>query len=127
MTISTGRRPNRSDKVIQSNVHTMSLSQCNQTVLDFNKDRNIRAFRDGISKSQYCVYGPNSSVESCGILSGGSLQIYPSNTSLPNIIGLISLGFGDVCTEKRPEILTRISHFVPWIESQVWPFDRSNN
>lgn len=103
----------------------MPLSQCNKTILEFNKRRNRREFRNGISRSQYCVYDPSSTSDSCGILGGGALQIFPPNASLPNIVGLISIAVGNNCDDKHPEILTRIAYYIPWIETNIWPFDRS--
>lgn len=104
----------------------MPLIQCNQTILDFNKNKHIRALRDGVRRSQYCVYDPNSTQQSCGLTSGAPLQIFPfANATLPNIIGILSFTAGNKCDNKHPEILTRIAHYTPWIEANVWPFDRS--
>lgn len=94
----------------------MPLSQCNETYSNYDEGR-------GISKSQYCAY---STEGSCRLLYGGALQIFPSGSSLPNIVGITSFEFGNnVCTEKRPGVLTRIAYYIPWIEENVWPFDRS--
>ncbi|KAJ8961847.1 hypothetical protein NQ318_021464 [Aromia moschata] len=59
--------------------------------------------------------------------SGGPLQLYhPSsvqNSTLPfyTVVGITS--FGRACTVDvdNPGIYTRVSAYVPWIESVVWP------
>lgn len=104
----------------------MPLTQCNKTYLlaylDYN---NQTAVRSGISKSQYCAYDPNYTEGSCGFINGAPLQIFLPNSSLPNIVGLASMKAGNSCSETQPEILTRIAYYIPWIEANVWPFDRS--
>lgn len=101
----------------------MPLSQCNEIYLDFNKDRNLHPFRDGLSRGQYCVYHPTKG--SCALVGGAPPLNFPPNASLPDVIGLISLEVGNKCTDTRPEIFTRVAYYIPWIESHVWPFDRS--
>lgn len=103
----------------------MPLSQCNEAYLDYNKDRNLDTLRDGISESQYCAYDLNFTKESCGISSGGALLTFPPNSLLPNIIGISSFATQDYCSDKHPEVFTRVAHYIPWIEPIVWPFDRS--
>lgn len=103
----------------------MPLPQCNKTYLEYNKDQNLKYLRKGISKSQYCAYDPSFPEESCGILSGAPLQVIPLNSSLPNIVGILSFGARIHCGDKKPEVFTRIAHFIPWLEAIVWPFDRS--
>lgn len=105
----------------------MPLEQCNKTYLDYNKNKRLRYLRKGISRGQYCAFDPNYMGKNCGILSGASLQIIPSNSSLPNIIGILSFGARVHCSDKQPEIFTRIAYYIPWIETIVWPFDRSIN
>lgn len=102
----------------------MPLSQCNKTYLDCDKLSQLSTFHNGISTSQYCAYDPNSTEDSSRFLGGAPLQIFPENASLPNIIGIFSIGVKNGCGGKYPDIFTRISHFVPWIEAHVWPSDR---
>lgn len=119
------RKENKTEELLRINLRTLPLSQCNETYLEFYKKTNQIAIRDGISKSQYCAYDPDSTKESCRLTSGAPLQIYPLNSLLPNVVGIISFGVGSVCSDKHPEVLTRIAHYIPWIEANVWPFDRS--
>lgn len=99
----------------------MPLEQCNKTYLAYNKQRNRREYRNGISRSQFCAHNPNSPGSSGSILNGGSVQFTPPNASLPNVVGLISIR-----AVGLPEVLTKVAYYMPWIEANVWPFDRSN-
>lgn len=55
--------------------------------------------------------------------SGGPLQIFTTENPyycMHHVIGITS--FGKACGFKHsPAIYTRVSAFVPWIESIVWP------
>lgn len=98
----------------------MPLSQCSKAYSDCDKLSNLPIFRDGISKSQYCAFVANSTEDSPLILGGGSLQIFLPNEPLPNIIGVFSTRVKNGCGGKYPDIFTRISHYIPWIEENVW-------
>lgn len=122
----SGRHTVRSESMLKSELQAMPLVQCNTTITDFNKDKILPALRHGISKSQFCAYDPNDVGQSCRILSGGALQVFQASKSLlPKIVGVTSFGFGGGCGSTQPGIFTRVANFVPWIESHVWPFDRS--
>lgn len=112
--------------MLREEFRPMPLFECNKTVLDYNKKRRLRLYQHGIGRSQLCAYHSNDEMgQNCGILSGGALQMFPSDSLLPTIIGITSFGIGDSCNSKQPAIFTRIAHFIPWIEANVWPFDRS--
>lgn len=115
----------RSADILKSNLQTMPLSQCNTTVMDYNKYGSSRIFQNGISKSQLCAYDPNDMRQNCRILSGGAFKIFPSISSFPQIVGITSFGFGGGCGIKQPAIFTRVANYIPWIEAIVWPFERS--
>lgn len=122
----SGRHTVRSENMIKSNLLAMPLAQCNSTINELNRDKPLAPLRHGIRKSQFCAYDSTNLGQSCRTLSGGALQIFPaSNSLLPKIVGVTSFGFGGGCSSKQPGIFTRVAHFVPWIESIVWPFDRS--
>lgn len=113
----SARHTDRSASMLKSNLRAMPLLQCNTTILP--------ALPHGIGRSQFCAYDPNDLTQSCRILSGGALQTYPSMALLSKIVGITSFGFGGGCNSKQPGIFTRVAHYVPWIEANVWPFDRS--
>lgn len=54
--------------------------------------------------------------------SGGPLQVTSNeNKCIYKIVGITS--FGKFCGERNaPGVYTRVSSFVPWIESIVWPW-----
>ncbi|RZF45072.1 hypothetical protein LSTR_LSTR002033 [Laodelphax striatellus] len=59
--------------------------------------------------------------DTCRGDSGGPLQIRRTTPyCMYSIIGVTSIGRGK-CGTKQPGVYTRVSHYLPWIESQVWP------
>lgn len=99
----------------------MPLSQCNATLLEFNREKDLQALRNGISDSQYCAYDPNGEKDSCDGDSGGPLQIIDSD-STTKVVGVVSFGFG-ACGTRTPSVYTRVAAYTNWIESIVWPND----
>lgn len=58
--------------------------------------------------------------DTCQGDSGGPLQILlKSPYCMYSLIGVTS--FGKDCGSYSPGVYTRVSHFIPWIESIVWP------
>lgn len=130
LTLFLVRHTERSEPMLKADLRTIPLAECNRTILEYNKDRNLPILKHGVSKSQFCAYDPHDMGHRCQILGGGALQTFPSNAILPNIIGIASfefssLGFGGGCSSRQPGIFTRVANYVPWIESNVWPFHRS--
>lgn len=125
------RHTNPNEDMLKADLQTMPLLECNKTILDYNKGRNLTILKHGVGKSQLCAYDPNEKGQRCRILSGGALQTFTPDSELPKIVGITSFeftsfGFGDRCSSKYPGIFTRIANYIPWIESNVWPFHRSN-
>lgn len=100
------------------NVNTIPLSECNATMIDFNRVTNFGALRNGIIESQYCTTeGRNGPCLGDG---GGPLQYFPTaNSTLATVVGIVSLGIG--CGNENPSIYTRVAFYIDWIESNVWP------
>lgn len=124
------RHTERSEDMLRVELRTMPSLECNKTISDNNQYRNSPSLKHGVSKSQYCANDSHNMVQRCQILSGGALQIFPSDSILPRIVGVISFEFSLVglsggCNAKFPGIFARIANYVPWIESHVWPFYRS--
>ncbi|KAF2897065.1 hypothetical protein ILUMI_09110 [Ignelater luminosus] len=83
-----------------------------------------RSLPNGIDdNTQICAGGINESKDTCQGDSGGPLQIKnPSNSKQYYVIGVTSFGKG--CgIQNIPGVYTRVSNYVPWIESLVWPTD----
>lgn len=104
---------------MKANITTVPLSQCNETVLEYNKLPDNPAFRTGISETQYCAYDPLGQKDSCQGDSGGPLQIYPYGTPVSKVVGVVS--FGVSCGSSFPGIYTRVASYIDWIEQHVWP------
>lgn len=102
---------------------TIPLSECNKTYWDLSRNNVWDAYHDGISKSQYCAYDPRS--HGTEHWYGAPLQILPTNSTPPYVIGLFLRGVVLGSSKEFPEVLTRIAYYIPWIEAHVWPFDRS--
>lgn len=71
-----------------------------------------------IDDGQCCAYDSFGRNESCMENSGGPLQ-YFSDHQPPEIVGILSFGLN--CSTTLPSVYTRISYYLDWIESIVWP------
>lgn len=97
----------------------MPLPECNKIFATFNERANLKAFRDGLSESQYCTNDPNGSGDSCEGDSGGPIQIVQKYSTVATIVAVVS--FGGTCGSSLPSINTRVAYYLDWIESLVWP------
>lgn len=97
----------------------MPLGECNKIFATFNKQANLKAFRDGLSESQYCTHDPNGSGDTCEGDSGGPIQLVQQYSSVAKIVAVVS--FGSACGSTLPSINTRVAYYLDWIESLVWP------
>ncbi|GJQ81839.1 hypothetical protein Trydic_g9868 [Trypoxylus dichotomus] len=97
-------------------VSPYDLNKCNETYFDSSKSRKILP-------TQLCALSLNETrQDACQGDSGGPIQIgnRQSNDKTPFIlVGITS--FGRSCATPTPSVYTRISEFVGWIESKVWP------
>ncbi|XP_077284774.1 serine protease snk-like [Arctopsyche grandis] len=91
-----------------------------KTCVDFYKDRS-RKLPDGIIDGQLCAADLGGGKDTCQGDSGGPIQIRDPEVSCAyQLIGITS--FGVACGGKNsPAVYTRISYYVDWIESIVWP------
>ncbi|CAH2987898.1 unnamed protein product [Chilo suppressalis] len=91
-------------------------SQCDQLLLS-SRNRHWAGFRD----TQMCAGELRGGKDTCQGDSGSPLQVTSrDNQCIFNIIGITS--FGRKCAESgMPAIYTRVSSYVDWIESVVWP------
>ncbi|XP_049535781.1 serine protease snake-like [Anopheles darlingi] len=83
--------------------------------------RSNRHIRLGIMDSQICVGDQAGGKDTCQGDSGGPLQITRGeNQCTFYIVGLTS--FGQACGSAVPAIYTKVSAYLDWIESVVWPY-----
>ncbi|XP_031639695.1 serine protease persephone-like, partial [Contarinia nasturtii] len=114
-----------SNKLLKTNLTTVPLSECNSTLLEWNKEYNSPSFENGISEGQYCANDPEGRRDSCHGDSGGPLQYFPNtNSSRATIVGIVS--FGVNCATTLPSVYTRVAYYIDWIESIVWPPEQNN-
>lgn len=79
----------------------------------------------GVRPSMICAGDPRGGWrrDTCQGDSGGPLQIiHPANLCLFQLIGITSFGEGCAFLET-PGVYTRVSHYLNWIEENVWPDD----
>ncbi|XP_046997816.1 serine protease snake-like isoform X1 [Schistocerca americana] len=81
----------------------------------------ISSLPRGIAPSMMCAGVLSGGKDTCQGDSGGPIQISSNrNHCVYYVIGVTS--FGKYCAGKNsPGVYTRVSYFVPWIESIVWP------
>lgn len=108
-----------SNELLKIELNTLPLFECNKTLLEYNRARNLASFRGGIEKSQYCAHDPNGRRDSCQGDSGGPLQTIRSYSNPSKVVAVVSFGIG--CGQGKPGIYTRVAHYIEWIGSQVWP------
>lgn len=83
------------------------------------------AVPSGVRPSMICAGDPRGgwSKDTCQGDSGGPLQIiHPANLCLFQVIGITSFGEGCAFVDT-PGVYTRVSHYLNWIEENVWPDD----
>lgn len=78
-----------------------------------------RKLSSGIIETQFCAGSRTENSDTCQGDSGGPLQYYSHKKFLHIIFGITS--FGKSCgNANSPGVYTRVSAYVPWIESVVW-------
>ncbi|XP_031631877.1 serine/threonine-protein phosphatase 6 regulatory ankyrin repeat subunit C-like [Contarinia nasturtii] len=97
---------------------SMPLSQCNSTMINWNRAVNDAGLRNGLIEGQYCAYDPNGRRDSCQGDSGGPLQYFTANKTVATVVGIVSFGVG--CGSSLPAIYTRVAYYLDWIEPIVW-------
>ncbi|KAK7794493.1 hypothetical protein R5R35_004712 [Gryllus longicercus] len=76
-----------------------------------------------LGESMVCAGSLKSDKDTCKGDSGGPLQVRLEQPyCMYGLVGLTS--FGKHCGSKNPSVYTRVAHYVPWIESVVWPEER---
>ncbi|XP_055696410.1 serine protease snake-like isoform X2 [Lutzomyia longipalpis] len=105
----------RSDFLLKVSLNITSNELCNQQY------EITRALPKGIAETQLCAGFDNKGKDTCQGDSGGPIQVVtPDNTCIFHILGIVSTG--KFCgSANTPGIYTRISSYLNWIESIVWP------
>ncbi|CAG9120336.1 unnamed protein product [Plutella xylostella] len=110
------RTQEKADLLQKVSLTLLENSYCDR-LLRNNRNRHWQGFRD----SQLCAGEVRGGMDTCQGDSGAPLQIVSKeNQCIYHLIGLTSFGYK--CAEQnKPSVYTRVSEYVDWIESVVWP------
>nr|CAD7200078.1 unnamed protein product [Timema douglasi] len=106
-----------SDILLKVSLSIIPNNQCNQM---YHSESKTNELAQGILPSMLCAGELAGGKDTCQGDSGGPIQISNKNNHcIHYIIGVTS--FGKFCAGKNaPGVYTRVSYFLPWIESIVW-------
>ncbi|GJQ80975.1 hypothetical protein Trydic_g4791 [Trypoxylus dichotomus] len=94
------------DLLRKSSVRHVSQESCNKTYESHG----------GVQDSQFCGL---TDTDICYHISGSPAFISNDENSRVTVVGFSTRGIG--CSHTKPNIYTKISSFIDWIESNVWP------
>lgn len=100
----------KSNILLKANVTAVKAEKCSESYLNWRK------LPKGISDSQICAGDPEGIRDTCQGDSGGPLQMW---RDVYRLVGVTSFGRG--CGSPVPGVYTRLSRYLDWIESVVWP------
>ncbi|XP_039450999.1 serine protease persephone-like [Culex pipiens pallens] len=104
--------------LLKANVTTLLRDTCNSTLA---QNKSGRRSPNELQESQLCALGRNAQNETTGDTcvgdSGGPLELVDGRRRY--IVGVTSSG--KLCGSRWPGIYTRVSRYLDWIESIVWP------
>lgn len=105
----------RSDDLRKVSLDIINNSDCRQLYESSKK------LRRGVVKTQLCAGYLHGGKDTCHGDSGGPIQVItPKSQCVFHIIGITS--FGKACAAvNTAAVYTRVSSYVDWIESVVWP------
>ncbi|XP_043524581.1 serine protease snake-like isoform X1 [Frieseomelitta varia] len=108
--------PEQSDQLQKASLDIIDHIAC---AIKYNKSMTVPY---GIMPSMICAGDSRGwKKDTCQGDSGGPLQIpHPKNECLFQLLGITSFGLG-CAIPNTPGIYTRISHYLNWIEDNVWP------
>lgn len=111
-----------SDSLLKVTLEIFSYADCNDT---FVYDVGPRLRNGIVDATQLCAGSHTDNKDTCNADSGGPLQIYHrTHHCMYSVIGITS--FGKACGfAENPAVYTRVTAFVSWIESVVWPQSRN--
>ncbi|CAH0585815.1 unnamed protein product [Chrysodeixis includens] len=105
-------RDTRSNILLKANVTTVASDKCGESYTNWRK------LPDGIAPEQLCAGDPEGIRDTCQGDSGGPLQSINSE-GVSRLVGVTSFGRG--CGSPVPGVYTRVSRYLDWIETVVWP------
>ncbi|XP_034832134.1 serine protease persephone-like [Maniola hyperantus] len=103
----------KSTILLKANVTVVSKSKCGESYTNWRK------LPQGISDEQICAGDPLGLHDTCQGDSGGPLQGLTASDGQFRLVAVTSFGRG--CGSPVPGVYTRVSRYLDWIESVVWP------
>ncbi|KAF2905063.1 hypothetical protein ILUMI_01117 [Ignelater luminosus] len=109
---------NTSSTLLKVNLEYFTHEQCSRA---YKSNMGIRLRQGILDNSQICAGSHNESKDSCQGDSGGPLQIVNTErVCMYSVVGITSFGRG--CGNVNvPGVYTRVSNYIEWIETIVWP------
>ncbi|KAG6440698.1 hypothetical protein O3G_MSEX001385 [Manduca sexta] len=102
----------KSTKLLKADVVVVPSDKCGESYTNWRK------LPHGISQEMMCAGDPKGVRDTCQGDSGGPLQLMEKD-GLYRLVGVTSFGRG--CGSYVPGVYTRVSNYLGWIESIVWP------
>ncbi|XP_016976640.1 serine protease snake isoform X2 [Drosophila rhopaloa] len=106
-----------SNELLQILLYPLNNQQCQRYLQ--NDDKLVH----GLGSGQLCAGDYSGKMDTCQGDSGGPLLLHQhmrhQHHRIPYVVGLTS--FGGACATGEPGVYVRISHYLQWIEQQVWP------
>lgn len=107
----------KSISLMSTKQQTVDLTSCNDTLAETGFRRQ---FIRGLDEGQYCAVDQTgiSNKDACYGDSGGPLM-KDVDEKIWELVGLVS--FGIECGRNEPSVYARVSYYLDWIETKVWP------
>ncbi|XP_023934807.1 serine protease persephone [Bicyclus anynana] len=103
----------KSTILLKANVTVVAKDKCGESYTNWRK------LPVGIADAQICAGDPMGLRDTCQGDSGGPLQGLTASDGQFRLVAVTSFGRG--CGSPVPGVYTRISRYLDWIESVVWP------
>ncbi|GAB0096356.1 serine protease persephone-like [Sergentomyia squamirostris] len=111
-------RREKSGVLLKTNLTSVPLDSCNRTFGELPPSRHLPNL---LNSGQLCAFDETRKNDACEGDSGGPLQTVGEN-GFATIIGVTS--FGIACASSTPGVYARVSHYLDFIETNVWPDTR---
>ncbi|XP_055681659.1 serine protease persephone-like isoform X2 [Lutzomyia longipalpis] len=111
-------RREKSGVLLKTNLTSVPLDKCNRTFTDLPPTRHLP---NGLNEGQLCAFDVARKKDACEGDSGGPLQTI-GESGFATIIGVTS--FGISCASSTPGVYARVSYYLDFIETNVWPDSR---
>ncbi|XP_058123872.1 serine protease snake-like [Anopheles ziemanni] len=110
----TGMYGDRSAKMMKVALQKFPKEDCAKRLDIFDR------FDRGITNGLLCVGSNYSKRDTCEGDSGGPLQFPNPRTCIFHVVGIISTGLKGCGIGKSRAVYTKVSHYLDWIEDNVW-------